>query len=438
MTMNSDDGRLRRQILGALGLSLLMPACIDTTVQTDAGSGGSGGSPTSATSGTPSDASETLPDDDSAECGDAISRVVCEPPAGADSSSGFADTGTDTGDMTSTGDSGSGSGSETGMSSGSETGGGSTGDGPPPGPVSCEGVEPNDYSFCVYEMGPVYEEDGQCCRRVSGFEECCDGRPFIVEERIRTASPVMRADWCGGERPSLEGLDSTMRAELAAAWQGDAMMEHASIASFSRFVLHLMGLGAPPELVLEAQRAIVDEVAHARTCFALASAYAGHPVGPGALSVDGALDGPLTLASAAVAAVREGCIGETLAAHQAAVAATRAQESVIIHALNRIAQDEARHAELAWRFVAWAIEQGGAEVTDAVAQAFVEYGESESLDDRPAPADPAIWRAHGRLAPRELSEQLARARREIVMPCARALLEHATSRQSTERRARLA
>jgi lysozyme family protein len=47
-------------------------------------------------------------------------------------------------------------------------------------------------------------------------------------------------------------------------------------------------------------------------CFALAGAYAGAPLGPGPIPIEGAL-GRASLAAIA-AAVREGCIGQTVAA----------------------------------------------------------------------------------------------------------------------------
>lgn len=432
--MSDVDGRLRRQILAVLGISVLAPACVEDTVSVDDGTGSASGSPT-ATSSTAPSGPDGGPDDGSPECGEPVSVVVCVAPPMEDGSTGFE--GTEGGDTI--GDS-EGDGGSTGLGTG--TGGeASTGDdgvgtsgeastgGEPPGPVSCEGVQINDYSFCVYTMGEVFVEDGQCCQLLEGYQECCDGRPFIVHEEARTAAAVRRRDWCGDPRPRLDGLSDRLRAELAAAWQTDGLMEHASIASFARFVLHLVALGAPPELVAEATRAQADEIEHARACFALASAYAGEPVGPGPLMVDDALAEPVTLVSATVAAVREGCIGETLAAYQAEMAAARAAEPTVREALRIIAADEARHAALAWRFVAWALEQGGAEIREAVERAFAEHAVGPAVTEGPGlHLDLVAWRAHGRLTPRELADVLARGRAEIVMPCARALLEHAPAR----------
>jgi hypothetical protein len=430
---------LARRLLAVLGATLLVPACIgdlvDLDVDTDTDTGGSdtGGPSTggpgtggpSTTSASATSANSSTPSTDEgevggSECGAPISMVVCVDPfgdgTGSGSSTGFGTTGSD--DETGPGDGGTAA-TDDAASGDASAGSESTGS----ASVSCEGVDPHDYSFCVYEEGEVYEQDGQCCRLLEGYAECCDGRPFIVGDEIRTAPAVRRADWMGYERPTLAGLGAAERAALAAAWQADGAMEHASIASFARFVLHLLALGAPPSLVIAAQQAMADEVEHARRCFALAGAYAGEPVGPGPLAIEGALAGPISLREAAVAAVVEGCIGETLAAHQALAAAEVEKDPVVRRVLEGIAEDEARHAELAWRFVAWALGQGGAEVHEAVARAFTgARSVMREEDEREAPIAAGIWRAHGRLTPRGLARTLARGHREIIEPCARVLL----------------
>jgi hypothetical protein len=420
---------LARRILAVLGATLLVPACVDGLIDldsTDATNTGTGtgtgtdgpssGGPGTATDTASSVGSSTPPgdsgEDESPECGSPVSRVVCvEPPGLGGSSTGLGSTGIE----------GSETGSSDATTASADTG--SSDDSTSSGASLCEGADPYDYSFCVYQEGEIYEQDGQCCRLLEGFVDCCDGRPFIVGGELRTAPVVRRADWMGDERPVMDGLGAVERAALAAAWQADGLMEHASIASFARFVLHLLALGAPPSLVAAAQQAMADEVEHARSCFALAGAYAGHPVGPGPLAIDGALVGSISLREAAVAAVVEGCIGETLAAHQALAAAGVAKDAVVRRVLAGIAEDEARHAELAWRFVAWALGHGGADVREAVARAFAEARpEAREEDERTAPIAVAIWRAHGRLAPGELARVLARGYREIIAPCAGALL----------------
>ena len=101
----------------------------------------------------------------------------------------------------------------------------------------------------------------------------------------RTAPVVTRDDWSLAARPDIGGLDPATRVALADAWTTDALAEHASIAAFARFVLHLLAVGAPPGLLRDAQQALADEIDHAARTFGLASAYAGRAVGPGPIDI---------------------------------------------------------------------------------------------------------------------------------------------------------
>jgi hypothetical protein len=221
--------------------------------------------------------------------------------------------------------------------------------------------------------GTPPDSNGQCC-----YSAIVDGRPFVVGGEARQATAVERSDWCGGRRASDsrvccdddraatdDELTTSQRDRLAAIWLADAMAEHASIASFARLTLQLLSLGAPPELLAATQRATQDEIDHAELCFELASRYAGRQLGPSGLPMQGAL-ADLTLTELAVAAVHEGCVGETTAAVLAGERLERASDSRVRAALDKIEKDETRHAELAWRTVAWAIEQGGDRVREAV------------------------------------------------------------------------
>jgi hypothetical protein len=153
---------------------------------------------------------------------------------------------------------------------------------------------------------------------------------------------------------------------LAETWLKDALEEHASIAAFARFTMHLLSVGAPPDLVLGAQRASIDEIHHARLCFALAGRYAGTLHGPGPLSLRDAVP-EASLADVAALAAEEGCVGETLGAALAREQLSVARDPEVVRALRKIVRDEARHAELAWSFVRWAVLRGGNDVRRVVA-----------------------------------------------------------------------
>jgi len=229
---------------------------------------------------------------------------------------------------------------------------------PRPGEFRCQSPEdecggPGD---CPPAKGEcMYREDHYVCEP---FPTC--GRPFLVDGALRRSALDSDASWLD---PALAAepfvpLTAELRTALAEHWARAGLMEHASVAAFARFALQLMALGAPAELVAAATDAMADETRHARLCFGLASRYAGRALGPGPLDVTGAL-GAVELMDVVELVLDEGCIGETSAALEAAWAADAATDPVVASTLRGIARDEARHAELAWRFVAWASTRDG-------------------------------------------------------------------------------
>lgn len=255
------------------------------------------------------------------------------------------------------------------------------------------GIAPTEW--CIYPITVIPPEN-----------ECVYGRPLVLGGAPRLA-PLARG----------EGWSTVARGpaapERAAAWAQVGLAEHASVASFARFALELMALGAPAELVGDAHAAALDEVRHARLAFGLAARHAGVPVGPGPLPLAD-LTVQADLVALAVATVREGCVAETLSALQMAEARDRAEDEGERAVLAGIARDEARHAALAWRTVAWAVRVGGTPVREAVAAALAE-----------APTLPVA--ASGLLPLAVAREAVARGWREVVRPAADGLLEAAAA-----------
>jgi hypothetical protein len=244
-------------------------------------------------------------------------------------------------------------------------------------------------------------------------------RPFLVGGSLRHAAADAREDWLNHFDAALE-LDAQARAALAAAWLADGLEEHASVAAFARFSLMALRVGAPPELIADAQRASLDEIRHARVCFGLARRYGAAEAGPGPLRVDDAL-APLSLAELAALTAEEGCLGETLGALQAERQAALAAPP-IKQALAGIARDEERHAELAWRFVAWACRSGGAAIVERVA-ASIEHAAAatRAMVVRPLAVDAAAWHAHGRLSCAEAHAIADEGLARVVLPALDAL-----------------
>jgi hypothetical protein len=181
--------------------------------------------------------------------------------------------------------------------------------------------------------------------------------------------------------------------------------------------------------VERSQRASLDEIRHAEACFALAARYGGRALGPAALAVHDAM-GALSLAEIAALTAEEGCVGETLGALLAEEQLAVATDPVVQGVLRRLAKDEARHAELAWRFVKWAVTVGGDEVARAVSAAVdraVEAtlnGEIRSYEG----IDLDAWHAHGRLTCAEARAVAERGAREVVGPCLAMVLDPGGSR----------
>ena len=254
------------------------------------------------------------------------------------------------------------------------------------------------------------------------FGGCAIGRPFLVEGEQRLAPVASRADWCElALLPRLERLDAELSTHVADRWTRVALMEHASIAAFARFSLQLLSLGAPPELVELATSAMADETKHAKACFAVASAYAGAPVGPGRLSVERSLN-ELSLREIVLTTIHEGCVGETVAAIEAREAAEHTADPALRALLLVISDDETRHAELAFRFVKWALAQGDLALEAAVRAEFALLsGETTAPKNPPSSLHREALR-HG-IVPDSMRAMIRhQAVRDVILPCARALL----------------
>lgn len=258
-----------------------------------------------------------------------------------------------------------------------------------------------------------------CCYH---WFEYCSGRPLLGEHGPLVASTRAGAAWDVPElaRASTPTMPAALRQRIAAGWLEDALAEHASIAAFARATLELMAVGAPPSLLAQAQAAALDEIEHARLCFSLAGRYAGAAVEPGPLAVPAPR--VADLAQLAADALAEGCVGETIAALAAQRAARSVVDPEVKQALARLADDETRHAALAWATVSWALARGGEAVAERLRRT------AAALRPAPTPelpaADPhaAALAAHGRLDARAHALASRQAWADIIDPMLEQLL----------------
>lgn len=215
-------------------------------------------------------------------------------------------------------------------------------------------------------------------------------------------------------------LTPAERGRIADVWSENGLLEHASIASFARFSLQLLSVAAPPELVAHAHRAALDEIHHARLCFRLAARFAERPISPGALSMDGVL--PVFELPAIVAeTVLDGCVGETIAAAEAQVARELAEDDEVRAVLDVIARDEADHAELAWKFLRWAVDTGGGVVHAKAERAFRDALSYRSAVDTDPHADLLV--RYGKLDAERRDMVREQTLAEVLRPAMSALLD---------------
>jgi hypothetical protein len=191
----------------------------------------------------------------------------------------------------------------------------------------------------------------------SGGLSC--GRPLRVRGQWVITGVAAAAEPGGWTEPlALAPVPEAARRVLAEVWTVEARAEHAAVAAFSKLALELMALGAPPDLVARANRSAIQEIEHARLCFAVASAYAGRALEPAPLPEALAGDTP-DLSRLARESLLDGCLREGLASHVAEMGAASARDPAIVHVLRVQAKEEAQHAAFSWSIVEWAVARGG-------------------------------------------------------------------------------
>lgn len=262
-----------------------------------------------------------------------------------------------------------------------------------------------------------------CC--YTWWIPCPGGRPLLVEGNARTACRTDTTAWLepsAGHR--LADLPMHVRAALAEHYAAEASYEHASIASFARVSLSLLAAGAPAELVEQTHRAALDEIAHARAMYSLASVCRGEPVGPGPLDLAGAALATSSIVEIAGEAFFEGCVGEVAAALVLHEESARAIGEFERNILTTMAGDEERHAELAWRTVAWALRHEPGIVRAMLGRArqtlLEEVEETTATAATPELAGRSL---PGVTTPRERALIRSRAIVEVTLPCLAALLD---------------
>lgn len=260
------------------------------------------------------------------------------------------------------------------------------------------------------------------------------GRVLRIKNRAQLAEPA-RGDGWSDEAPETAALAAEVqalapkeRAALGEIWLLTSRMEHASVAAFSQLSLHLTTLAAPARLLAATHQAALEEIRHARACFAVTRAITGEPHTAGAIPALRERDGGIDLPRLAIGSLIDGCLAEGIAADVAGHSAARAEHPTIRAVLSMIARDEAGHAELAWDVLAWCLTQDRslhAIVADRVAVLDREL--VPRLPDIPGAAPATLGRygvidqdALGAIAAARIAAVQARANALLAPPLARA------------------
>lgn len=167
-----------------------------------------------------------------------------------------------------------------------------------------------------------------------------------------------------GRRPAgLLAAPTTAPTALGAWLAETAHLEAASVHAFRRLARELAEHGAPAELIAACAPAAADEIRHAREVGRLARRFGGRFAKPRIAEV-----GVRSFFEIARENAVEGCVRETFAALVATWQGRQARPE-IADVFARIAEDETRHAALAWSVARWSMPLLAAEERAAILSA---------------------------------------------------------------------
>jgi hypothetical protein len=161
--------------------------------------------------------------------------------------------------------------------------------------------------------------------------------------------------------------------ELAERFVEIARIEHSSVASFADLSLSLLAHGAPIELVEGAHRAALDEIAHATAALEIASSIDGVVRTAGRMPIPA---GDRSFHALVRSTVIDGCFGEVMGTLEAV--SESSDDPAIAAFFEMVAEEEARHAVLAFRIVRWALEHDRAAAEAAIRDGIEVVGRADA------------------------------------------------------------
>lgn len=214
--------------------------------------------------------------------------------------------------------------------------------------VTCD---PSTFKATKTGYTSVQESRGRCEHDVTTYTVSKAGKArrvstkHVVDQRpCRMPVKGRRPEGLAPTPPIDDVDDGSLGAYLAEA----CTLEAASVVSFRRLERELGSLGAPHDLRQRARASALEEARHARLMRRLARRAGAEPNAPRVARI--ATRTPLAIA---LENAVEGCVHETWAALVARFQADHAADRELRAAMQIIAEDEARHAALAWDVRAW-------------------------------------------------------------------------------------
>jgi hypothetical protein len=228
---------------------------------------------------------------------------------------------------------------------------------------------PKDAAFLLFAVGrSISCEGNNATKTATGYSvkartgQGCGSRDDIVEHVYaittegvvtETSSTVIEKgnpNCTAGRRP--DGLVAAAPRDwddpVGRFFAEVAHLEAASVLSFARLAGELQMLGAPAALIDAAHASREDEVRHARMTSKMAKRFGAEPATPRVTETSMRSELAIALENAV-----EGCVRETYGALVAHRQAAAASDESIRCMMQVIAEDETKHAGLAWDVAAW-------------------------------------------------------------------------------------
>lgn len=257
------------------------------------------------------------------------------------------------------------------------------------------------------------------------------GRPLRVGSKTVGATLGRGDRWADGPRPFVSGMDEPTRYALGVMWLHDATKEHGSVPAFAQLTWQLAALGAPAHLLVRCQTSALQEIDHAKRCFAAAETYLDCEIAVGPIdALAPRLPGMGSAARLARRVARQtledGCFVEDLNADFAERAHALATDPAMRSLAACIAREEREHADLAWDILRWCLRAQPGVVAhvrrhrDRLPRS-IEIPYDITAVETIQQADAGVLAAHGRV-PFEEWTPLFQARREATVRRVDALL----------------